>query len=146
MGRSPDDYVRSEFLPIIGWFTRRTRYGQPGNSVAGGLLRMVTCASDVGHGKRRRSAPPLFYADVEVGMEDSFEDYVAFAPIEERAISSTHCGVCRLNLSVLQYQKHGRSAGRRVEQSGYCCTDCASSMLLQVANEEVEEWVGLAET
>jgi len=79
-------------------------------------------------------------------VKDSFEDYVAFAPIEERAISSTHCGVCRLNLSVFQYQKHGSSAGRRVAQSGYCCTDCAFSMLLQVANEEVEQWVALAET
>jgi len=79
-------------------------------------------------------------------MDDSFREYVAFSPIEERAIPSMHCGACGLNLSVFQYQKHGRSAGRGVAQSGDCCTDCAFSMLLQVANEEVEQWVALPGT
>jgi len=79
-------------------------------------------------------------------MDDSFREYVAFSPIEERAIPSMHCGACGLNLSVFQYQKHGRSAGRRVEQSGHCCTACAFSMLLQLANEEVDQWVALAQT
>jgi hypothetical protein len=77
---------------------------------------------------------------------DYFDEYVVFATA---ALGNDglprRCSNCRVNPSTFEYQRHSDTQGTRKE-SGFCCTACAFSMLLQLANEEAQEWTALAST
>ena len=77
---------------------------------------------------------------------DCFDEYVLF---ETAALGSDgvprRCSNCQVNPSTFEYQKHSGTHGSRKE-SGFCCTACAFSMLMQLANEEASEWAALAST
>jgi hypothetical protein len=55
------------------------------------------------------------------------------------------CSNCRVNHSTFEYQEHSGTHGNR-KGSGFCCTACAFSMLMQLGNEEAAEWAALAST
>lgn len=79
-------------------------------------------------------------------MADSsyFREYAVFSTRKLDGPLPPRCTVCGANPSLFEYQKQtSRHQPVRIE-IGSCCTACAFSMLLQLAQTEAREWTALA--